>query len=232
MPWNWGDDLLPALAASPWALAGLFALVLADALLVVVPGELAVTALGALAVATGSPPLGAVMVVAGAAALAGDLTCFWIGHATRLDEWRIARRPAVARAIAWARRGISERPATVVFTARFIPFARLAANLTAGGSHVPLRRYLPPVAIAAFAWAAYQAAIGAAVAAILPGGPLVAVLVSIACGLGLGLGLDAAMSAVRRHGARKNGARKNSASTDGAGKSSARKSAADEASAL
>nr|WP_321182050.1 hypothetical protein [Microbacterium barkeri] len=80
--------------------------------------------------------------------------------------------------------------ATVLFTARFVPFARLAINLVAGASRIHPPRYLGLVALAATGWALYQAAVGAVVASVVPGGPLVAVPVSIVCAVGLGLLID------------------------------------------
>ena len=65
------EPFLTDLASSPWALPLMALLVFADALLVVIPGEVAVTAMGALAVSTGQPPSGEVVACASAAALAG-----------------------------------------------------------------------------------------------------------------------------------------------------------------
>jgi membrane protein DedA with SNARE-associated domain len=96
----------------------------------------------------------------------------------------------VRRALAWARRRLDSGTATVLFTARFVPFARLAINLVAGASRIHPPRYLALVALAATGWAVYQAAVGAAVAAIVPGGPLVAVPVSVVIAVGLGLVID------------------------------------------
>jgi hypothetical protein len=48
--------------------------------------------------------------------------------------------------------------------------------------------------VAALAWAAYQARIGALVAAVLPGGPAVAVVVSVIIAVGLGLAVDAVLA--------------------------------------
>ena len=52
------------LLSSPWALVIMGLLVLGDSFFVVVPGEIAVTALGAIASTTGAPPLWAVIVCA------------------------------------------------------------------------------------------------------------------------------------------------------------------------
>jgi DNA/RNA endonuclease G (NUC1)/membrane protein DedA with SNARE-associated domain len=188
------DDLLTAMAASAWALPLLFGLVLADAFLVVVPGEAAVTAFGALAVAQGEPSLWAVVAVAAVAAACGDATCYLVGRTIGLERWRWMRTPRVRAAFAWSRARLERRAALVLFTARFIPFARLAVNLTAGASRVPAPRYLAIAFGAAVAWAGYQAFIGAAVAAILPGGPVVAVVVSIVIAVGIGVAIDAVLA--------------------------------------
>lgn len=188
------DDLLAQLAHSPWALPALFALVFADSLLVVIPGEAAVTAFGALAVAHGQPPLWAVIAVATLAAACGDVLCYVVGRTIGLERWRWMRAPRVQAAFAWARARLHRRVAVVLFTARFIPFARLAVNLTAGATRIPAPRYLGIALVAAAGWATYQALIGAAVAAILPGGPVVAVAVSVVVAVGLGLGIDALLS--------------------------------------
>ena len=183
-------DLLTASLSSPWSLVLMSLLVVGDAFFVVVPGEVAVTALGAIAVTTGSPPLWAVVLCAAVAATVGDACCYLIGRSVGTQRWRWMRVPRVQQALAWARRRLDGGMATVLFTARFVPFARLAINLVAGASRIPPSRSLALVALAATGWALYQAAVGAAVAAILPGGPLVAVPVSIVLAIGLGALID------------------------------------------
>lgn len=188
------DAWLQAVAASPWALCGMAALVFADAFVVVVPGEAAVTAFGALAVAHGAPPLGGVVLVAAAAAFAGDLSCYLVGRAVGVERWRWMRGPRVRTALEWARARLERNAAAVLFTARFVPFARLAVNLAAGAARVPPARYLGVAALAASAWAVYQAVVGAVVAALVPGGAVVAVLVSVAVAVGLGVGIDVVLA--------------------------------------
>ncbi|WP_307861042.1 VTT domain-containing protein [Microbacterium sp. SD291] len=178
------------LLTGPWALAVMSVLVLGDAFFVVIPGEIAVTALGAIAVSEGAPPLWAVIVCGGLAAAAGDAACYLIGRTVGIDRWRWMRTPRVRQALAWAGGRLDAGAATVLFTARFVPFARLAINLVAGASRIHPPRYLALVLLAATGWAAYQASLGAVVAAILPGGPVVAVLVSIGVALALGAAID------------------------------------------
>ncbi|KAB1648363.1 DedA family protein [Pseudoclavibacter endophyticus] len=192
------DVWIQALAASPWALGALFGLVFADSFLVVIPGELAVTAFGSVSSEIG-PPLYAVIAVAAAAAALGDTSCYWIGRLLHPERWRIAARSKRFRhAHAWARRRLRKHVATAIFTARFIPFARLAVNLTAGATKVPPARYLAVAAASATLWATYQAVIGAAIAAIVPGGTLTAVLISIVVALALGWLVDAVMARFTR----------------------------------
>jgi membrane-associated protein len=192
------DEIISQVAQSPWALPVMGLLVLIDSFTVVIPGEAAVTAFGALAVSTGSPPLAAVIVVAGAAAFAGDLTLYWIGRSVGLQRWRWMRHHRIQVAFAWAGRRLEQRTAVALFVARFIPFARIAVSLTAGASRVGAPRFAIVAAVAAMLWAAYQALVGAAVAAILPGGPVVAVIVSVVVAIALGLGLDAVIGRVTR----------------------------------
>ncbi|MDZ8274382.1 VTT domain-containing protein [Microbacterium aquimaris] len=197
------DDLLAQLAGSPWALPLLFLLVVGDAFLVVIPGEASVTAFGALAISIGHPPIPAVIGVAAAAAFVGDAALYAIGRFVGVDRWRWMRARRVRAAMSWANRRLERSMAAIVFTARFIPFARLAVNLTAGASGVPATRFLPVAALAATGWAAYQAFVGAAVALLLPGGPVVAVLVSILIALLLGTAVD--LASRRRRPTKKNG---------------------------
>ena len=188
------DELLSQVAQSPWALPALFLLVLGDAFLVLIPGETAVTAFGALAVSEGQPLLWAVILVATLGAVCGDALCYLVGRTVGLERWAWMRRPRVRTAFDWAKKRLDRRAALVLFTARFIPFARLAVNLTAGATRISAPRYLGIAAVAALAWAAYQALIGAIVAAILPGGPVTAVVVSIVVAVGLGLAIDAVLA--------------------------------------
>ncbi|MGZ0068497.1 DedA family protein [Microbacterium arborescens] len=191
-------DLLTAISGGPWLLVAVFGLVLLDSVLVVVPGEVAVTAAGALAASTGDPPLAAVIGVAAGAAFCGDALCYAVGRRIGLRRWRWMRRPRVQRAFTWAEARLQRGTATVVFTARFIPFARLAVNLTAGATRVSAVRFLAIAAGAATAWASYQSVIGAAIGALLPDAPLLAVLLSVAAALALGAAIDLITAAVAR----------------------------------
>ena len=181
---------LDALTGSPWMYPALFALVVLDAFLVIVPSEASVVALGALWASTGSPPVLLVAGVAAAGAIVGDAVCFWIGRTVGTDRWRWQRGRRMAAALASARSAVTARTATLIFTARYIPFARIAVNLTAGSSGVPARRFFPLSAVAGTTWAVWNLAVGAAGGALLGEHPLLAIIVSIVVAISLGVLVD------------------------------------------
>lgn len=184
------DAWLVSLAASPWLLPAVFALVVGDAFLVVLPSEALVVALGALAATTGSPALWQIVPVAAAGAVVGDGLCYLIGRRVGLDRWRWQHTGRIAAAIERVRAAVHRRTALLVFTARYVPFARIAVNLAAGAGRVPLRRYLPLSASAGLAWACFNVAIGAIVGGVLPDSPLLAIAISIPIAVTVGLVVD------------------------------------------
>lgn len=178
------------LASSPWIFPALFLLVVADAFLVVLPSETVVVALGALAGATGEPAVLALLPVAAAGALLGDSLCYLIGRHVGIDRWAWQRTGPVATVLARVRRTVLIRPAVLIFTARYIPYARIAVNLSAGAVGLPLRRFLPLAAAAGTAWAVYNLAVGALFGAALSETPLLAVGVSVVVAIVLGITVD------------------------------------------
>lgn len=195
-----GDAWITTLAESPWLLPALFLLVVGDAFVVVLPSETVVVALAALAGATGSPSLAAIIPVAATGALVGDVLCFMIGRRAGLDRWRWQRVPVVRRAIERVRATVLARPASLIFTARYIPFARIAVNLSAGASGLPYRRFVPLAAAAGVGWALYNFVIGMFFGTLLADVPVVAILVSVVVAVTVGIVTDAVITrVVRRH---------------------------------
>jgi len=184
------DAWLDALAASPWLIPALFALVVGDAFLVVLPSETAVVALGALWATTGSPALAPIVVAAAVGVVVGDGLCYLIGRCIGLERWRWQREGRIGAAIARVRAAVHRRTAVLVFTARYVPFARIAVNLAAGAGRVPLRRYLPLSVFAGVAWACYNVAIGAIVGSAIHDAPVLAIAISIPVAILLGLAVD------------------------------------------
>ncbi|PJJ72587.1 membrane protein DedA with SNARE-associated domain [Diaminobutyricimonas aerilata] len=191
-------DAVLTLLGSPWLYPVLFAITALDALLIVVPSETVVVALGATAASSGVPDLRIVVPVAAAAAMLGDNLGYLVGRSVGIDRARWMRRAAIARAFAWARRALDRRAAVVILTARFVPFGRLAVNLTAGATGFPVRRFVPLTIIAGSAWALYNVAVGAFFGAWLQGQPVLAVVVSVVVAVSLGIAVDAISSRLTR----------------------------------
>jgi membrane-associated protein len=197
------DDVtgtLLALAESPWLYVALFARVVGDAFLVILPSETVVVGLGALAAATGHPWVLLLIPVAAAGALLGDSLLFLIGRRIGIDRWAWQRRGRVASALSRARATVLLRPAVLIFTARYIPYARIAVNLSAGAAGLPVGRFLPLAAAAGTAWAIYNVTIGALFGRALPDSPLLAISISVAVAIVLGISIDLVVQrvAVRR----------------------------------
>lgn len=83
-----------------------------------------------------------------------------------------------------------KRTAVLIFTARYIPFARIAVNLSAGAVKVPYGRYLPLSAAAGTGWALYNTGIGLVFGTALPSQPILAVGLSVVVAITLGITVD------------------------------------------
>ncbi|WP_349236211.1 DedA family protein [Cryobacterium sp. BB307] len=177
-------------AGSPWVFPVVFALIVADAFLIVVPSETVVVALGALALSAGQPNLWVLIPIAAIAAMLGDNLTYLVGRAVGLERFGWMRRRQVASAFAWARRSLDRRAAVVMLTARFVPFGRIAVNLTAGATGFAYGRFLPLSVIAGCVWAVYNVVIGAAFGAWFSSHPVLAVVLSIVVAITLGVVVD------------------------------------------
>lgn len=179
------------LASSPWIFPLVFALTVFDAFLVIVPSETVVVALGALAASSGNPNLAVLAPVAAAAAVLGDTLTFAVGRAIGTHRPGWMSRGRIAAALDWAGRALDRRAVVVLLTARFVPFGRIAVNLTAGMTGFRYPRFLALTAIAGVCWAVYNIAVGAVFGAVFRQWPLLAVGVSIVVAISLGLVADA-----------------------------------------
>jgi membrane protein DedA with SNARE-associated domain len=189
---------LTEVGSSPLVYVVLFALVIGDAFLVVLPSETAVVALGSLALSTGAPNVWGVLAVATAGAVIGDNLCYLIGRRIGTDRYAWMRRPRIRAALERASSALEKRAASVILTARYIPFARIAANLTAGATAFPYRRYLPLTLVAGAGWAAYNCILGAAFGAWLIDYPILAIVISVIVAITLGIAIDTVVARLIR----------------------------------
>lgn len=192
------QDWLVGIAMSPWVYPALFALVVVDAFLVVVPSETAVVALGAVSSSSGSPNIALLIGVAAVGAIVGDQACYGIGRWVGTERWKWMRTPRIRRALESARHTLENRAAVVLLTARYVPFARIAVNLTAGASGFSHARFTGLTAIAGVSWGIFNVAIGAGVGSWLTDQPLIAVLISVPVALVVGFTIDTVVRTLAR----------------------------------
>lgn len=188
-------------AASPWVYLVVFAVVLVDAFFPPVPSESVVIAAAAAAVAVGTPALPLIIACAAAGAIVGDNLTYAIGRRVPIDRIRLLRARRMASALDRARRGIHARAGVLVLSARYVPVGRVAVNLMAGASRLPVRRFLLLSTAAGVSWALYSVTVGVVAAHWLGGNAFLAMVVGIVLGVGAGVVIDALLRrSARRRG--------------------------------
>lgn len=178
------------LAASPWVYLVVFAVCVIDGFFPPVPSETVVVAAAAISVATGEPHLLLLIGAAAAGAIAGDNIAYQLGRALGTDRFRWMRAKRVASAVMWARRGLDQRGAVLIFAARYIPVGRIAVNMTAGATGYPTRRFVLLSVAAGMTWATYSALFGIVAGQWLHDQPLLAVVIAIAFAIVVGALVD------------------------------------------
>ncbi len=103
-----------------------------DGFAMVVPSETLIVALAAFSLRSGEPNLWILGLTALIGAIAGDNMAYLLGRRIGLERFRWMRRPKVQLAFSWARQELERRGAVLIFTARYIPWGRVAVNYVAG----------------------------------------------------------------------------------------------------
>lgn len=150
----------------------LFALIFGECSGLPLPGETALLAAGVLAGA-GRLSLPLVIVVAVAAAVAGDTLGYWLGRrgGRAVLKLRGPLKAFRAHALEHGERFFERHGSKTVFLGRFVPGVRVVAAVLAGASAMPWPRFAVYNLSGAFVWAATVASlaslVGAAFAAAL-----------------------------------------------------------------
>ena len=192
------NDVILPLAASPWIYLVTLALVVLDGVFPVFPSEVVIVGLASLAASSAVPDPLLLILVAALGAMIGDTLTYLLGRLAGIRRLQATRLRPLARMLRWASRRMNRRAGMVILTARFIPFARLAVNLTAGSTGFPLTRFAPFCALAGLAWALYNVAMGTLAGHWFSGQPLWGMGLAIAFAILIGLVLDAASARLRR----------------------------------
>jgi membrane protein DedA with SNARE-associated domain len=154
------DRLTDLVSASAWTYLIVFALVAADAVVPLVPGETTVIT-AALLATSGNLSLPLVALAAFAGGFAGDNASFAIG--ARFGERAarfLLRGGRDRRLLAWARHQLEVRTRMTIVVARFLPGGRTATTFAAGTVGLPWRRFAAIDAVAAAIWAGYVTGLG------------------------------------------------------------------------
>jgi membrane protein DedA with SNARE-associated domain len=162
---------------------------LIDGIFPVVPSETIVITTSTLWSKTGSPLLPLIWLFAAAGAWCGDQFAYFVGSKIHVRSFRLFRGSKGQRTLDWAEHALMHRGAAFIIAARFIPFGRVAVNLTAGALAFPRRRFMVIDAIAVSIWATYGVLIGVTAAGFFDN-LLVSILVGVAGGIALGWLVD------------------------------------------
>jgi membrane-associated protein len=177
------SEAIFAVAQSPWAFVLLAALLIVDGFFPLVPGETTVIALATLGASGHGPHPAAVLGVAILATAVGDSVAFWIGRSVGTSRWRWMRHARAMRARRWAANHIERTPGRVLVGAKFLPYARVAVTMTAGGSRLPARTFVFFSVIAASVYTVFHVVIGSVTGTIFASNPVMALVTSVALGL-------------------------------------------------
>lgn len=188
-----------AISGSAVVLPILFLFTVIDGFFPPLPSESIIIALAVFAASGHSAPhLAALFAVGAVGAWTGDQLAYFIGTRADVSRWRIFSRPRVRAVFDYADRLLSQRAASIIFSARYIPVGRVAVNMTAGALRYPYRRFALIGAGAAVTWSAYSIAIGTMAGSWINAGPLVNAVIGIVGGLVIGTVLDMVLARRRR----------------------------------
>jgi membrane-associated protein len=136
------------------------AIVGADSVFPILPGETAVMTGGILA-ANGHMILPLVILAAFAGGILGDNGAYWVGRAlgARARRRFFSSDKSLHR-LAWAETQLEMRGGPIILAARFIPGGRTATMFSAGSLEMPWRKFLVADAVAAGVWALYATGLG------------------------------------------------------------------------
>lgn len=154
-----GEAVLQA-AGLWWIYPLLLVFFFIDGFAMVVPSETLIVALAAFSRQSGQPNLWILGVTSLLGAMAGDNMAYLLGRKIGLERWGWMRRPKVRKVFGWAWYELGKRGAVLIFTARYIPWGRVAVNYVVGSTAFPRRRFFVLDALACLTWVLYSLGIG------------------------------------------------------------------------
>lgn len=131
-----------------------------DAVIVVLPSETVVIALGVATAGSADPRIGALVALAAVGAFLGDNGGYWLGRHLGPVGTRFFGGVRGGRRRAWAEHTLARFGAVIIVACRFIPAGRMAVTLTCGLTGYPRRTFVPATACAGVLWASYAFFVG------------------------------------------------------------------------
>jgi membrane-associated protein len=194
------EDAVLQLAGSPWAYVAVAVVLVVGSLVVFLPSQALVVALGTLLIGRGDPvvPVGFLVLAAAVGMLLGDLALFLAARRVDIDSWSLLDRRRVRDARSSIDGRYRKTPARIAVLGRFIPMGRLATNLVGADSDLSLRRFVISCGIADLVWAAYCVGIAAVTGHWAREYPFVVTAIAVALSIALGVGIGAVERAFRR----------------------------------
>ncbi len=154
------NQMLEHAAGQPWIYPVLLVFFFIDGFATILPSETAIVGLSALSLHSGEPNLWILGATALVGAMAGDNMAYMLGRKIGLTRWKWMRRPKVQKMFAWAQYELDKRGAVLIFTARYIPWGRVAVNYVAGQTGFRHRTFFWLDAFACITWVGYSIGIG------------------------------------------------------------------------
>ncbi len=171
-----------------------------DGFAMVAPSETLIVALAAYWRHSGEPNLWILGLTALVGAIAGDNMAYMLGRKIGTERWKWMRRPKVQKVFGWARHELDKRGAVLIFTARYIPWGRVAVNYVSGSTGFRHRTFFLLDAFACLTWVGYSLGVGLLASSFpwLHHNPLLSVVVAVVFALVLGVALDHSITLFHR----------------------------------
>jgi membrane protein DedA with SNARE-associated domain len=164
-------------ADGPWAYITVFALVFADAVCPVFPGETTLNAASTFA-AEGLMDIGWVVVAGAVGAVLGDSALYWIAHFARSRVQRQLDAVMSNDKVVAAMEIIGSSAGSLLVFGRYVPGMRFVVNATLGLSGHPYPDFLRWSAVGGTLWSIYICTVAFLVGTALSGFPLASVAIS------------------------------------------------------
>lgn len=205
------NQMLEHAAGQPWIYPVLLVFFFIDGFATILPSETAIVGLSALSLHSGQPNLWILGATALVGAMAGDNMAYMLGRKIGLTRWKWMRRPKVQKMFAWAHYELDKRGAVLIFTARYIPWGRVAVNYVAGQTGFRHRTFFFLDAFACVTWVCYSIGIGLLAGQWVHNNPLLGVGIAVAFAVILGIIVDHVLRWWHKHLEKKDAEKKDQA---------------------